>query len=401
MFETRSSAVVLARKYRPRKFSDLIGHEVVSKTISSAILSNRLHHAFLFTGTRGAGKTTSARIIALTINCKNHKVNNGIVEPCLECESCKSILSGSCPDITEIDAASNTGVDSMRSLIEQCNFAPLALKYKVYIIDEVHMLSKSAFNALLKTLEEPQDSVKFIFATTEIKKIPMTILSRCQKFLLKNIPDNLIESHLGNVASMEGVSISQDALVLLGKYAMGSMRDGLSLLDQAINIANGVSIDATLVKNMLSIPDKIRIAELFYNMYIGDINASIASINDILASHITVDSLLSELLEITSDAMKMCSKIAINTICIEFNEKLSKLDNANVLNMPRTLRMWQVITSSLEESKIVTEKLYLHALVFKLCYASNLPTPVEMLKLIQDDTLRNALSTFPSAVITE
>ena len=200
--------------------SELIGQDVFVKTISNAINIDKLHHAFLLTGTRGVGKTSSARILALSLNCK--KYDKPTLTPCLECECCKAILNGTNPDVVEFDAASNTGKDEIHEVvIDKINFASMMSRYKVYIIDEVHMLSKSAFNALLKTLEEPPANVKFIFATTEVNKVPITILSRCQKFYLKNVPEEIILSHLQNICEQEKVVYDADGLKLISKYANG------------------------------------------------------------------------------------------------------------------------------------------------------------------------------------
>src|SRR6201997_67961 len=219
---------VLARKWRPRKFAELVGQEHVVRALSNALDSGRMHHAFLFTGTRGVGKTTIARIFAKSLNCERGMSSN----PCGECGACRDIDAGRFVDLLEIDAASNTGVDDVRDLIDNAQYVPARGRFKVYLIDEVHMLSRPAFNALLKTLEEPPPHVEFIFATTEIRKVPVTILSRCQRFDLRRIETDVLIAHLASIAEQEKVVIEPAALALIARAAEGSVRDALSLLDQ-------------------------------------------------------------------------------------------------------------------------------------------------------------------------
>ena len=287
--------VVLARKYRPKTLAELVGQDVFVRTISNAISINKLHHAFLLTGTRGVGKTSSARILALSLNCE--KYNGPTLTPCLTCDCCSAILSGSNPDVVEFDAASNTGKDDIHlNVIDKVNFSTIMSRYKVYIIDEVHMLSKRAFNALLKTLEEPPDKVKFIFATTEVNKVPITILSRCQKFFLKNVDEETMLEHLQNICKKENVMYEPMALKMIAKYANGSVRDGLSLLDQAITIGNNNITDID-IKNMLSIPDRQMIAKLFYSSYLGDVAEAIKDAECFISSDVDVNKVVSELME--------------------------------------------------------------------------------------------------------
>ena len=391
--------LVLARKYRPKLLSELIGQDVFVETISNAIHTGNIHHAFLLTGTRGVGKTSSARILALSLNCK--KSENPTTTPCLECETCKAILNGSNPDVLEFDAASNTGVDSMREVIEKCSFAPMMSRYKIYIIDEVHMLSKSAFNALLKTLEEPPERVKFIFATTEVRKVPITILSRCQKFYLKNVSESVILDHLKKVCEKENVKFTEEALCLLSKYANGSVRDSLSLLDQAISICNG-DINSEVVVKMLSIPDREMIAKIFNSCYLGDIKSAVDVMNEFLSNEVETESIINELMEVILDALKYTSGVVdINDIAVAYKGIIENLKNSNNLNVPRLLRMWQVLSSSLTESKIINAKQYFTVLMYKLCYISTLPTPIEALKLIKDEKLQEAKKQFPDGSIVE
>ena len=390
--------VVLARKYRPKTLAELVGQDVFVKTISNAISINKLHHAFLLTGTRGVGKTSSARILALSLNCE--KYNGPTLTPCLTCDCCSAILSGSNPDVVEFDAASNTGKDDIHlNVIDKVNFSTIMSRYKVYIIDEVHMLSKSAFNALLKTLEEPPDKVKFIFATTEVNKVPITILSRCQKFFLKNVDEETMLEHLQNICKKENVMYEPMALKMIAKYANGSVRDGLSLLDQAITIGNNNITDID-IKNMLSIPDRQMIAKLFYSSYLGDVAEAIKDAECFISSDVDVNKVVSELMEMILDSLKIANCLTtFDRLPHEFIDVLKKLVDDDNLNVPRLLRMWQVISSSLSEMTAINSRAYLTALIYKICYISTLPTPIEVIKMLKDDTLKKAVEDFPDGKI--
>lgn len=254
-----SAYQVLARKWRPKTFADLVGQQHVVKALKNALDKGRLHHAYLLTGTRGVGKTTIARILAKSLNCENPHQG----EPCGQCQSCQDIDAGRFVDLLEIDAASNTGIDNIREVLENAQYAPTAGKYKVYIIDEVHMLSKSAFNAMLKTLEEPPEHVKFILATTDPHKVPITVLSRCLQFVLRNMTAQQIADHLAHVLDCEQIAYEPNALALLGRAANGSMRDALSLLDQAIAMVSG-SISEADVRHMIGAVDKRYLFDLMY-----------------------------------------------------------------------------------------------------------------------------------------
>ncbi len=258
---------VLARKYRPQKFKDLVGQNLLTQILSSAIINDRIAHAYLLTGVRGVGKTTTARLIAMSINCQKREKNSS--EPCGDCDSCNSTGVDSNLDVIEMDAASNTGVDDVREIIENVKYKPIIGKYKIFIIDEVHMLSKSAFNALLKTLEEPPEHVKFIFATTEVKKIPITVLSRCQRFDLLRINNKKLIEHLSNIITKENIDIDQDALSLIVRAADGSIRDALSLLDQAITNKD-IKINAISVSKMLGLAEREKIFDLLEKILEGN-----------------------------------------------------------------------------------------------------------------------------------
>ena len=281
---------VLARKWRPKTFADLVGQEHVVKALRNALDEGRLHHAYLLTGTRGVGKTTIARILAKSLNCEN--AQHG--EPCGVCQSCTQIDTGRYVDLLEIDAASNTGIDNIREVLENAQYAPTAGKYKVYIIDEVHMLSKSAFNAMLKTLEEPPEHVKFILATTDPHKVPITVLSRCLQFVLRNMTSQHVADHLAHVLNNENIAYEPAALQLLGRAAAGSMRDALSLLDQAIAMGSG-SVAEQDVRQMIGAVDKQYLYELLAGIVNQDGEALLAKAQEMAARAIGFDSALSEL----------------------------------------------------------------------------------------------------------
>ena len=271
---------VLARKYRPQSFAELIGQDAMVRTLGNAIERDRLAHAFLLTGVRGVGKTSTARLIAKALNCVGPDGQGGpTIEPCGVCEPCRAIAEGRHIDVVEMDAASHTGVDDVREIIEAVRYAAVSARYKVYIVDEVHMLSKNAFNALLKTLEEPPPHVKFLFATTEINKVPVTVLSRCQRFDLRRIPAEKLAAHFREVAAKEGVEVEPEALALIARAAEGSARDGLSILDQAIAHGPG-GVTADQVRTMLGLSDRGAIRNLLGVILSGDASAALAALRD-------------------------------------------------------------------------------------------------------------------------
>jgi DNA polymerase III, subunit gamma and tau len=287
---------VLARKYRPQRFSDLIGQQVLVQTLTNAIQNNRIAHAYLLTGVRGIGKTTTARLIAMSLNCESRDSNSH--EPCGNCDSCKSIRDDRNMDVIEMDAASKTGVDDIREIIDNIKYKPVNCKYKIFIIDEVHMLSKSAFNALLKTLEEPPEHIKFIFATTESRKIPITIISRCQRFDLHRVSNNDLNSHIDSIAQKEKIKINQDAISLIVRSSEGSIRDGLSLLDQAIASENE-KITAKSIIQMLGLADRSKIFELMNSIFEGDAPKSLLIFNELYNSGADILMIFDEMLKVT------------------------------------------------------------------------------------------------------
>ena len=281
---------VLARKWRPKTFADLVGQQHVVKALQNALANGRLHHAYLLTGTRGVGKTTIARILAKSLNCEN--AQHG--DPCGQCDTCQAIDAGRFVDLLEIDAASNTGIDNIREVLENAQYAPTAGKYKVYIIDEVHMLSKSAFNAMLKTLEEPPEHVKFILATTDPHKVPITVLSRCLQFVLRNMTAQQVSDHLAHVLNAEHIAYDPAALTLLGRAAQGSMRDALSLLDQAIAMGSG-SVTQADVRQMIGAVDNRYLFELLEILSQKNGAALIAKASEMHSQSLGFDSVLGEL----------------------------------------------------------------------------------------------------------
>ena len=268
---------VLARKYRPRRFEDLIGQEAMVRTLTNAFAANRVAHGFMLTGVRGVGKTTTARLLARALNYESETVHRPTVDLSVEGVHCRAIIEGRHMDVLELDAASRTKVDEMRELLDGVRYAPVEARFKVYVIDEVHMLSTAAFNALLKTLEEPPPHAKFIFATTEIRKVPVTILSRCQRFDLRRVEPEVLGPHLASIAAAEGAALEPEATALLARAAEGSVRDGLSLLDQAIVQGEpGAPVSAGLVRDMLGLADRAQTLDLFEAVMKGDAAAALA-----------------------------------------------------------------------------------------------------------------------------
>src|SRR6185312_16374418 len=288
------SYTVLARRYRSGNFGQLIGQEHVAQTLKKAIDSGRIAHAYLFCGTRGVGKTSMARILAKALNC--HKSEGPTTEPCGKCDLCVAIARGDDIDVIEIDAASNTGVDNIREVIENAQYRPARSRFKIYIIDEVHMLSKSAFNALLKTLEEPPSHVKFILATTEPEKVLPTILSRCQRYDFRNIPTREIAAHLKDICTKEKIKADENALLLVSKAGAGSMRDALSLLDRLLSVGEK-HLTAEMVEQLLGLPRSQLLFDLANAIGSGDVKATLSQVDSILSGGLSVDSLIASLVD--------------------------------------------------------------------------------------------------------
>jgi DNA polymerase III subunit gamma/tau len=378
---------VLARKYRPKGFEDLIGQEAMVRTLRNAFETNRIHQAYIFTGVRGVGKTTTARIIARALNYE--KDDGSVIKPTIAMpdfgKQCEAIIESRHVDVIEMDAASNTGVDNVREIIEAVRYRPAYARYKVYIIDEVHMLSGSAFNALLKTLEEPPEHVKFLFATTEIRKVPITVLSRCQRFDLKRIDAPLMVSHLKGICDLESVAISGEALALIARASEGSVRDALSLLDQAIAHGNGM-IEAAQVREMLGLADRARIIDLFELVMRGDIAAALAELAaqyDAGADPVSIITDLAEYVH-TVTRLKLAPSTA-NDPSLSETEKMRGAAFARDLSIRVLTRAWQILVKGLQEAQLAPRPVVAaEMLLVRLAFAADLPTPDEALKLLRD-----------------
>jgi DNA polymerase-3 subunit gamma/tau len=377
---------VLARKYRPARFADLIGQEAMVRTLKSAIERGRLAHAFILTGVRGVGKTTTARILARGFNCIGPDGKGGpTAEPCGECENCRAIAEDRHVDVIEMDAASRTGVADIRELIEGVRYRPVQARYKVYIIDEVHMLSTSAFNALLKTLEEPPAHVKFIFATTEIRKVPVTVLSRCQRFDLRRIDAETLARYFGEIARAEGAAVTDEALAMIARAADGSARDGLSLLDQAIARADG-TVDEAQVREMLGLADRTLLFDLYEALMRGDAPATLdlfGSMYDAGADPIVV---LQDLLDLTHwlTRLKLMPRLA-EAPGVPEAERTRGAALATGLSMPVLARSWQMLLKGLGEAQYApAPKQAAEMVLIRLLHAADLPPPGDLLKQLQE-----------------
>jgi DNA polymerase-3 subunit gamma/tau len=367
---------VLARKYRPATFADLIGQEALVRTLSNAINSNRLAHAFILTGVRGVGKTTTARILARAMNCLGAEgtLNQPTTEPCGVCENCLAIAEDRHVDVLEMDAASRTGVDDIREIIDNVRYKPVAARYKLFIIDEVHMLSKNAFNALLKTLEEPPPQVKFIFATTDIHKVPITVLSRCQRFDLPRVDRETLAKHLQNIATKEAVELELPAADLLAKVAEGSVRDSLSLLDQAIALSNAEPISESLVAQMLGLSDRTALYALYDNLMRGKPIAALAQFNMLYNQGAEPIAVLKELLEITHLLTRL--KIDAKATGMSASEQQAGKPLAEGLTIPVLTRTWQILLKGYEEVRGTENSVMATEMaLIRLCYVQEVITP--------------------------
>jgi DNA polymerase-3 subunit gamma/tau len=381
---------VLARKYRPQTFADLIGQEVLVRTLTNAFASGRIAHAWVLTGIRGIGKTTTARIIARGLNCIGPDGNGEpTTQPCGVCPNCIAIAEDRHVDVIEMDAASRTGVDDVREIIDSVQYAPVSARYKVYIIDEVHMLSKNAFNALLKTLEEPPPHVKFIFATTELRKIPVTIISRCQKFDLKRVEMDELAQHLVSVANKENIALPMECATLIAAAAEGSVRDSLSLLDQAIamhtDASGNVAITADSVRDMLGLADKSQLFTLLGQLFNGQAEAALAGAQQLHAQGADASMLLSDLLEITHYLTRIVAAPALKAnLHYSPAEQALAEEMAKSLSVPALTRAWQILSRGQEEMRHATNsKATLEMVLVRLGYASNLPAPAELVRVLQ------------------
>ncbi|HEX5182924.1 MAG TPA: DNA polymerase III subunit gamma/tau [Allosphingosinicella sp.] len=371
---------VLARKYRPQRFSELIGQDAMVRTLANAINRDRLAHAFLLTGVRGVGKTSTARLIAKALNCVGPDGTGGpTIDPCGVCEPCRAIAEGRHIDVVEMDAASHTGVDDVREIIEAVRYAAVSARYKVYIVDEVHMLSKNAFNALLKTLEEPPAHVKFLFATTEVNKVPVTVLSRCQRFDLRRIPAEALAAHFAEVAKSENVDVEPEALALIARAAEGSARDGLSILDQAIaHGADGVT--AEQVRSMLGLSDRGAIRRLLGLLLAGDAEGALASLRDQYDLGVEPSSVLRGLLE-SVHAITRFKVGGAQDPALSAEERDAYGDWASRLSHAAVHRLWQLLLKGLQEVHQAPAPLEAAEMaLLRVIHASEMPDPGALLE---------------------
>jgi DNA polymerase-3 subunit gamma/tau len=375
---------VLARKYRPQTFAELIGQEAMVRTLANAIASGRVAHAFILTGVRGVGKTTTARIIARALNCVGADGGGGpTVSPCGLCEHCRSIAEDRHVDVIEMDAASRTGVDDIRELTEGMRYRPVSARYKVYIIDEVHMLSKNAFNALLKTLEEPPPDVKFVFATTEIQKVPVTVLSRCQRFSLRRVPLDQLVAHYRGVAAAEGIEIAPGALGLIARAADGSVRDGLSILDQAIALADG-AVDEAMVRDMLGIADRGLVFDLFETVLKGDAAGALDRMEALYQGGADPLSVVQDLLDLARfvTRLKLVPDAGADDPMATGDRERGRPLAAG-LAMPVLARAWQMLLKGIEEVQSApSPKQAADMLLVRLAYVADLPVPAELVQTL-------------------
>ena len=375
---------VLARKYRPQNFSQLIGQDAMVQTLANAIERGRIAHAFLLTGVRGVGKTSTARLVAKALNCIGPDGQGGpTITPCGVCEQCKAIAEGRHIDVIEMDAASHTGVDDVREIIDAVRYASVSARYKIYIIDEVHMLSKSAFNALLKTLEEPPEHVKFLFATTEVDKVPLTVLSRTQRFDLRRIPAEKLAAHFAEVSKAEGVEVEDDALRMIARAAEGSARDGLSILDQAIAHGGG-TVTTEQVRDMLGLADRGRIRRLLEHVLSANAGATLADLDEAHDLGIDPGSLIRGLMEELHLATRTKAGASAEALPAEQRESAERL--ADQLGWGQIHRVWQMLLKGLSDVQVAPDprEAAMMALL-RLIHAADLPDPASVLSRLSGE----------------
>jgi len=373
---------VLARKYRPERFSELIGQEALVRTLENALSLGRLAHAFVLTGVRGVGKTSTARLLARGLNCIGPDGEGGAtLEPCGSCEPCTAIAAGRHVDVLEIDAASHTGVDDARDIIEGVGYRPVSGRFKIYIIDEVHMMSKNAFNALLKTLEEPPDNVKFIFATTEIRKVPVTILSRCQRFDLRRVPTELLATHLGTICERETITADNEAIIAIARAAEGSVRDALSLLDQAAAMsADRMTIDS--ITDMLGRPGRTDSIAILDSAMQGDTASALATLTTTMAGGAEPEMIISDLLDLVHRASQKAAGGPLDTL---LETERDAIDSLAKMGIARLGRAWQMLLKGhAEVTSAPQPPAAAEMLVIRLAHLANMPTPGDIVKRLAE-----------------
>ncbi len=378
---------VLARKYRPATFDDLIGQEALVRTLRNAFAQGRVHHAFLLTGVRGVGKTTTARIVARALNCVGPDGTGGpTADPCGACAECRAILADRHPDVVELDAASNNGIDDVRDLRETLRFRPSQGRNKVLILDEVHMLSTQAFNALLKTLEEPPDRVTFILATTELRKVPITIRSRCQTFALRRVPLDRLRDHFAGIARKEGASAEDEALTMIARGADGSVRDGLSILDQAIALAGPEArVTSAQVRDMLGLADRALVLDIFEAVARADLAAALRRMAEAHEVGADPSVIVADLLELTHTLTRLSAVPSLaRDLALPEAERARGAALARQLSVPVLARCWQMLLKGLEEVNAAPDKrLAAEMLLIRLAHVSEQPTPGEILRRLE------------------
>ena len=379
---------VLARKYRPQTFSELIGQEPMVRTLANAIRRDRLAHAFLMTGVRGVGKTSTARLIAKALNCIGPDGQGGpTIDPCGQCEPCLAIAEGRHIDVIEMDAASHTGVDDMRDIIEAVRYAAVSARYKIYIIDEVHMLSRNAFNAMLKTLEEPPAHVKFLFATTEVDKLPVTVLSRTQRFDLKRIPTDLLQQHFGWVCAQEGVEAEDEALHMIAAAAEGSVRDGLSILDQAIahaDLDGEGKVSAERVRDMLGLADKSAQRRLLATILDGDAKGLLAALDEQYSLGVEPLALMRGLMDL-AHRVTLAQVAGAEAQAPTAEERAILSAWAERLSAGQLHRLWQLLLKGHEEVKAAPDPLISARMaLLRIFHAASLPDPGSLAKKLAE-----------------